>query len=320
MKSWARRSAAEDDGACHVDAPLLNGACLNVSVAVLVYLHPIPASAFQPGLTRTWILLPITAFFMITISRLTYYYAIRRIGPSRTIPIAASTPAVTALLATIFLGEPFTILIILGLLCLILGLNLVVRSAPAQPNLEMGHTRKDVVKGYISAGLTTLNWSVSGVMVRTITLDMNALAASALLIWIGLGFAWVLAVGFAHRETADENPPGELEMDAHGRRLPDDSGALVQQRHGAHLRGGRHLHHVGPAAPGHNGFAPVPEGEREHHGQARPGRGDDGAGDDPDPDPPLGGVALDTLSGAFATTAEKRASVLTKVKSPSRHR
>ena len=174
-------------------------------VSVLVY-FTLPVSAFQPGSTKTWVLLPITAFFMITISRLTYYYAIRRIGPSRTIPIAASTPAVTAILATIFLGEPFTILIILGLLCLIVGLNLVVRSAPAQPNLEMGHTRKDVVKGYISAGLTTLNWSVSGVMVRTITLDMNALAASALLIWIGLGFAWVLAVGFAHRETADKIP------------------------------------------------------------------------------------------------------------------
>ncbi|MYA97782.1 MAG: DMT family transporter [Nitrospinae bacterium] len=174
-------------------------------VSVLVY-FTLPVSAFQPGSTRTWVLLPITAFFMITISRLTYYYAIRRIGPSRTIPIAASTPAVTAILATIFLGEPFTILIILGLLCLIVGLNLVVRSAPAQPNLEMGHTRKDVVKGYISAGLTTLNWSVSGVMVRTITLDMNALAASALLIWIGLGFAWVLAVGFAHRESADKIP------------------------------------------------------------------------------------------------------------------
>ena len=174
-------------------------------VSVLVY-FTLPVSAFQPGSTRTWVLLPITAFFMITISRLTYYYAIRRIGPSRTIPIAASTPAVTAILATIFLGEPFTILIILGLLCLIAGLNMVVRSAPAQPNLEMGHTRKDVVKGYISAGLTTLNWSVSGVMVRTITLDMNALAASALLIWIGLGFAWVLAVGFAHRESADKIP------------------------------------------------------------------------------------------------------------------
>ena len=192
------------------NAPLLRTtACMSTMngalVSVLIY-FALPASAFHPGSTRTWVLLPITAFFMITISRLTYYYAIRRIGPSRTIPIAASTPAVTALLATIFLGEPFTFLIILGLGCLIAGLNLVVRSAPAQPNLEMGHTRKDVVKGYISAGLTTLNWSVSGVMVRTITLDMNALAASALLIWIGLGFAWVLAVGFAHRESAEKIP------------------------------------------------------------------------------------------------------------------
>ena len=192
------------------NAPLLRTTAamstINGAFVSVVVFFALPASAFQPGSTRTWVLLPVTAFFMITISRLTYYYAIRRIGPSRTIPVAASTPAVTAILATIFLGEPFTFLIILGLLCLIAGLNMVVRSAPAQPNLELGHTRKDVVKGYISAGLTTLNWSVSGVMVRTITLDMNALAASALLIWIGLAFAWVLAVGFAHRETAAKIP------------------------------------------------------------------------------------------------------------------
>ena len=66
-------------------------------------------------------------------------------------------------------------------------------------------------------------------MVRSITLDMNALAASALLIWIGLAFAWVVAVGFAHKGDGRKNPPGELEVDAHRRRLPDDSGALVQQ-------------------------------------------------------------------------------------------
>ena len=179
----------------------LNG----VFVAILVFFM-LPASAFRPEFTSTWVLLPITGFFMITVSRLTYYYAIRRIGPSRTIPIAASTPAVTALLATIFLGEPFTLPIILGLLFLVLGLTIVVRSEPAQANPEAGHTRKDIVKGYISAGLTTLNWSVSGVMVRSITLDMNALAASALLIWIGLAFAWVLAVGFAHKEKEGKIP------------------------------------------------------------------------------------------------------------------
>ena len=179
----------------------LNG----VFVFVLIF-FTLPVSAFQPGSTRTWVLLPVTGFFMITISRLTYYYAIRRIGPSRTIPIAASTPAVTAILATIFLGEPFTTPIVLGLLCLIVGLSMVVRSEPAQANPEIGLTRKNTVKGYISAGLTTLNWSASGVMVRTITLDMNALAASALLIWIGLAFAWVLAVGFRARETAGKIP------------------------------------------------------------------------------------------------------------------
>ena len=169
----------------------LNGAL----VAVLVFLA-LPASAFAPKLEKTWALLPITGFFMIAVSRLTYYYAIRRIGPSRTIPIAASTPAVTALLAAAFLGEPFTVPVFLGLLCLMAGITTVVRAAPALPNAAAGLARRDVLRGYLSAGLTTLNWSASGVMLKAIALDVNPLAASALVIWIGCGFAWGLALAF----------------------------------------------------------------------------------------------------------------------------
>ncbi len=169
----------------------LNGAF----VAILVFCT-LPMSAFRPQLAKTWVLIPVTGFFMITISRLTYYYAIRRIGPSRTIPIAASTPEVTALLAAVFLDEPFTVPIILGLLCLMAGLTVVVRSAPAQANPAAGLARGSVVAGYVSAGLTTLNWSASGVMLKTIALDVDALAASAWVIWVGLAFAWVLAFAF----------------------------------------------------------------------------------------------------------------------------
>ncbi len=192
------------------DAPLLKTTAAmssmnGIFIAVVVFLA-LPASAFQPQATKTWVLLPVTGFFMITISRLTYYYAIRRIGPSRTIPIAASTPAVTAVLATIFLGEPFTLPVFLGLLCLAAGLTTVVRSAPAQANPQAGPTRGDLVKGYVSAGLTTLNWSASGVMLKTIALDVNPLAASALVIWIGCVFAWSLAVGFGPKGEAGKIP------------------------------------------------------------------------------------------------------------------
>ncbi len=184
------------------NAPLLKTAAatstLNGALVVLVF-FVLPLSAFQPQLTRTWALLPITGFFMIAVSRLTYYYALRRIGPSRTIPIAVSTPAVTALLAAALLDEPFTLPIFLGLLCLMAGITVVVRADQARPDAEAGLMRADVVRGYVSAGLTTLNWSASGVMLKTITLDVNALAASALVIWIGIVFAWGLAFAFGPR-------------------------------------------------------------------------------------------------------------------------
>ena len=182
------------------NAPLLRTTAatstLNGAFAAALVFFALPASAFAPKLARTWALLPITGFFMIAISRLTYYYAIRRIGPSRTIPVAASTPAVTALLAAVFLDEPFTLPVTLGLLCLTAGITAVVRAAPAQPSAAADPARRDVVRGYVSAGLTTLNWSASGVMLKTIALDVHPLAASAMVIWIGCGFAWALAFAF----------------------------------------------------------------------------------------------------------------------------
>lgn len=192
------------------NAPLLKTTAatstLNGAFVALLVFSTLPLSAFQPHLAKTWALIPITGFFMITISRLTYYYAIRRIGPSRTIPIAASTPAVTALLAAAFLDEPFTVPIFLGLLCLMAGLTVVVRSAPAQANPAAGLARGSVVAGYVSAGLTTLNWSASGVMLKTIALDVNALAASAWVIWVGIACAWPLAFAFGPKGESGRIP------------------------------------------------------------------------------------------------------------------
>ena len=69
---------------------------------------------------------------MIATSRLTYYFAIWRIGPSRAIPVAASTPVITAFIAAAWVGEPVTIRMMIGLVLLAAGVTAAIRAKPSK--------------------------------------------------------------------------------------------------------------------------------------------------------------------------------------------
>ena len=141
---------------------------------------------------------------MIALSRLSYYYAIGQIGPSRTIPIAASTPAVSAYLASLFFGEPITLKMLLGLLILLIGVVYVVRSSDSLQNVKDVKSKKLILLGYLAAVATTLNWSLCGIMLKAISKDIPAeygpFSASMFVINIGCIFAWLLYVFFKPKE------------------------------------------------------------------------------------------------------------------------
>ena len=155
----------------------------------------LPASAFRPSQPGTYLLLVLIAIFMIVLSRLTYYFAIRRIGPSRAIPVAANTPVVTALLAAMFLGEPLSPRIFIGLGLFIAGITTVVRASPAGAGGGSA-SRRDRLLGYLSAAATTFIWSSTGVMFKAAGKDMSPLAVAAMTIWMGAPMAWFVAWKF----------------------------------------------------------------------------------------------------------------------------
>lgn len=155
----------------------------------------LPAAAFRASRPGTYLLLALIAFFMVALSRLTYYFAIRRIGPSRSIPVAANTPVVTALLAALFLGEPLSPRILAGLALFVAGVTTVVRSDPASAGGSPA-SRRDLVLGYLSAGATTFIWSATGVMLKAAGKDVSPMAAAAMAIWLGAPMAWMIAWKF----------------------------------------------------------------------------------------------------------------------------
>lgn len=193
------------------DAPLLQTTATTTLCNAILVLPAawllLPASAFRPSRPGTYLLLALIAFFMIALSRLTYYFAIRRIGPSRSVPIAASTPVVTALLAALFLGEPLSPRIFTGLALFVAGVTTVVRAGQSPAHAGPA-SRRDLLVGYLSAIATTFIWSSTGVMMKAAGKDMPPMAVAAMAIWLGAPMAWLIAWRFEPGLSPSRIPPG----------------------------------------------------------------------------------------------------------------
>ncbi len=151
-----------------------------------------PLSAFQPARSETFIYIAALALLMVATSRLTYYFAIRRIGPSRALPVATSTPIITAFVAAAWVGEPVTLRMMLGLALLAAGVTAAVRAEPSQDKF-LPTDPKQRLLGWMSAGITVCIWSVSGVTMKVVAMDVPPLAAAAMIIWLGVPFTWMIA-------------------------------------------------------------------------------------------------------------------------------
>ncbi len=179
------------------DAPLFKttamASTLNGLLVTAIAFASLPVSAFIPSHRSTIYLLILLGIGMIALSRLTYYFAIRRIGPSRTIPVASSTPAVIAFLAAFYLDEPVTLRMLVGLALLIGGVIIVVRSDPGHAGTGDPQSGRDRMLGWISAGCTTLLWAVTGIMLKVAAQDVHSLAAAAMVMWVGAPVTWGIA-------------------------------------------------------------------------------------------------------------------------------
>ncbi len=177
----------------------------NAILMVPVALSIMPLSAFRPSRGETLFFIVALGFFMVATSRLTYYFAIRRIGPSRAIPLASSTPIITAFIAAAWVSEPLTLIMMLGLALLIGGVTSAVRAEPSQ-DANLPDSSRERMLGWISAGVTVCIWSVSGVTMKVIAMDIPPLASAAMIIWFGFPFSWLIAFAGRRKEAGETIP------------------------------------------------------------------------------------------------------------------
>lgn len=75
---------------------------------------------------KTWILIAIEALLATLVGDLAYYAAIKRGNVSVVTVIMSSSPLVTMLVSTIFLGEQITVKRIMGAMLVIIGIRIIM--------------------------------------------------------------------------------------------------------------------------------------------------------------------------------------------------
>jgi transporter family protein len=81
---------------------------------------------FKSMSLKTWLFITIEALLATLIGDLAYYAAIKKGSVSIVATIMASSPLVTMLLSTIFLGEEISLCKVLGAVLIIIGIRIVM--------------------------------------------------------------------------------------------------------------------------------------------------------------------------------------------------
>ena len=165
---------------------------VNAALVTLIAIGFISKDDFQGVTTATLVFAFLAGFFHIGISRTFYYRAIHRIGPNRSIPIALTYPAITAVGASFMLGETPTLSIFTGLAILLIGITLIVQAEPSwEPEAE-AHGARWKLFGWFSAGVTSLLWGVAAIFFKKASLNLHPLATAAIALWVGAATASLL--------------------------------------------------------------------------------------------------------------------------------
>ncbi len=131
-----------------------------------------------PWLSLVFLLLSV--FIGLGVGDTLYYQSMNLIGVSKALPISSIYPLITLVLATFFLGEPFTWRIVMGAVLVIGGIYLI--SFPpsqitpvAQPSLSPTLHRK----GVYFALFASLCWGFSTILLKIGIVDLDTITANA---------------------------------------------------------------------------------------------------------------------------------------------
>jgi DME family drug/metabolite transporter len=117
--------------------------------------------------------------------------SMRLLGVARAAPIAGAHPLITSMLAVLVLGEPVTLMLVVGVVLVGCGVWLITADEAA---LTSGHLdRRAVMKGATLAVSAAIGWSLSTILVRPALEQIDAMVAASIYLPAAAGMMLALA-------------------------------------------------------------------------------------------------------------------------------
>ncbi len=152
---------------------------------------------FTGGWDKLWsvswqgfILLGTGGIIHFVLGRLLNYSSIRLIGANKAIPLLQTSPFYAIVFGILFLHEPLTIFLILGVLCITAGTTLISVEKEGKMTKMQG-------KGILYGLGAALLWGISGVLVKPVIEEIGSSSAAAFISYIA---ALPVVAGFLLRQ------------------------------------------------------------------------------------------------------------------------
>jgi drug/metabolite transporter (DMT)-like permease len=154
--------------------------------------------------TRALVLLSVSVVLAIWLGDTAFFESTRALGLARSMTVSMTYPLISALLAAVFLEEPFTLRVAVGSVVTLGGLGMTV-AAKGQTDAP---SRPEFWSGVGAATLASLAWAASVILLKPslsevdpVTAQVVRLPVAAALLW-ATPWAWRTARPFSHRGVA----------------------------------------------------------------------------------------------------------------------
>ncbi len=136
----------------------------------------------------TFVLLALSIALAVGIGDNLFFESSRMVGLARSMTIAMTYPLITTVLAALILDELITARVVLGAFLTLAGIALIVTGRPhaAEPRHE------HYWRGVAAAGLASVAWGVSPLMMKEPLQEMSATAAQGVRLPVAAAILWVM--------------------------------------------------------------------------------------------------------------------------------
>jgi len=128
------------------------------------------------GLSALYVFLGV--FFSLLIGDLLYFMGLRDVGVARAMPLSNTYSLFSMVFAALFLGEPVTVFLVVGVMLAFVGVQIIVFEPPSAFNVSYKK------RGLLMSLIAAVFWAIGSIFFRTALTQEDYVATAVLRMWI----------------------------------------------------------------------------------------------------------------------------------------